>query len=821
MTFLDALRIDSRHSLRRLRHSPALSLTILVTIVIVLAANTTIFSFLNAMVLRKAAVASPDELVAISAADAKTNQPGYFYAETVAAFRAVQQSFAHVSMYNGGGTLRVEPPNGDAFNAGVEAVSVDFFDLMHVHPSAGRFFGAEDDAGPAAVVLSDRLSRRVFSGRQEAVGRTLSIDGKPVLVLGVAPPGFTGLALDGGADLFVSFPTLKILLSSTLPGIRSPNLIARMKDGVSIESARAELSARWPAIQAATIGSLPAAVRTVVDTQRVQLDSAAHGFSGLRRQYGASVLLLMGIAAVMLLIGAVNLSGLLLARSLARSQQYAIQRALGATSARLVQQSILDGMFLSGLGLVVAIPIAWLAVVRVTPLLVARGLPLLQPLTPTSGVLILAVATTAVMGLFIGALPAWRAAVVRPDAALHRGRSVARSLGRAGQGVLVVQVALAMVLVTGASLFAVTLTNLYRNDVQTRTKPILWTRLGLRSGISGPSTESYLRSVVDALSEVPGADGAALSLTYPAFLGFRGVLASSTVSWPGAGGSTITSTGMTEYVTPGFFDVVGIARHRGRDFTWSDNAKAGPVGIINQSLAEKLFGSTDPVGRELTVTSSGVATRVAIVGVVADAAIGRLDAPHVPVVFRPMIQELSRVPVPLAHLRVDGDLAVARDGYVAAVNAQGRHVVRALFTMDAWVDDALLQERLVAGVSASAALIAALLAAIGISGALAYSVAAQVREIGIRMSIGATAQDIVRMVIRQGLSVAIAGVAVGVPLAIGAGRLAQSSLHGIGASDPWLIGGAASCFLITALVAAGLPALRASRILPTEALRQD
>ena len=821
MRFLDALWIDSRHSIRRLRQTPGLSLTVIATLVIVLSANATIFSLFSAIVLRKVSVAAPDELVSIVAADAKTNQVGYFYADTVAAYRSAQRSFTQLAMYNGSGTLQVEPSNSDAFYVGVEAVSHEYFDLTRIQPSAGRFFETRDDAGPAIVVLSDRLSQRIFGNAAAAVGKTLSISGKPVIVVGVTPPGFTGLAFDGGADLFVSFPTLRVLLTSPAPGVRSPNLMARLAPGASLETARAELAARWPAIQTATLGSVPAAMRASVGTQRLELNSVARGISGLRRQYGASLMVLMGLAAVLLAVGAVNLSGLLLARSLARSHQFAVQRALGATRGRLVQQSLLDGLFLALTGFVVAAPIAWSLTTRVTPMLVARALPLQQQLTPTAGVLWLAAATTIVMGSLIGVLPAWRAVTVSTSGAFGRGRSIASSLGWAGRGVLVTQIALAMVLVSGAGLFVITLANLYDNDVQTRTKPILWTRLAQRTSVSGAPGESYVRALVDELSKVRGADAAALSATYPAYLGFPGVLTSSTIAPADAAASASTSTGMTEFVSPGFFDLYGIPRLRGRDFTWADGAKGSPVAIVSESLAATLFPSSDPVGRELTVTSSGVVTRAAIVGVVADAPIGRLDEPHVPVVFRPMTQELSRAIVPLAHIRVGGDLAEARDGYVAAVNSQGRHWVRALFTMDEWVDDALLQQRLVAAVSASAALIAVLLAAVGIFGALAYGVSARVREIGIRMSIGASGRDVVRMIVRQGLLVAIPGVGIGVLLAVAAGRFVQARLYGTSASDPWMLGGASLVFLATAIAASWFPARRASRIQPNDALRQE
>jgi putative ABC transport system permease protein len=308
-----------------------------------------------------------------------------------------------------------------------------------------------------------------------------------------------------------------------------------------------------------------------------------------------------------------------------------------------------------------------------------------------------------------------------------------------------------------------------------------------------------------------------LSFFYPAFLGFPGVVRNTNIS--NAGDTTVSVTGMTEFISPGFFDISGIARIRGRDFEWTDAAKGQPVAIVSESVASQL--RADPIGRELQVVTNGVATRVTVVGVVADAPIGRLDDPHVPVVFRPITQNLTQAAVPIAHVRADGDLATVRDGYVKAVNSLGRNSVRALFTMDGWIDDALLQQRLVAGVSTSAALLSLLLAALGIFGVLGYSVTARGREIGIRMSIGATPSSITRMVVTEGLKVAVVGIVVGGPLAYAASRLVASLLYGVSPGDPKTIIAAAMLFVVTSIAAAWLPAFRAAHVRPLDALRQE
>jgi ABC-type antimicrobial peptide transport system permease subunit len=219
---------------------------------------------------------------------------------------------------------------------------------------------------------------------------------------------------------------------------------------------------------------------------------------------------------------------------------------------------------------------------------------------------------------------------------------------------------------------------------------------------------------------------------------------------------------------------------------------------------------------------SGSTTKeVEIIGVVADTAIGKIRDLHQPVVFRPILQEPTQAQFPLAHVRVTGDLKSVRDGYVRVVESQGRHFVRTLFTLDQWVDYALLRERLIAGLSTFASVVIVLLACIGVYGLLAYAVTSRIREIGVRLALGATRATVVRMIVRDGLAIAVSGVIIGVPCALAGARLVQSWLYGVGPSDPSTIIGASGIFILTSIVASLLPALRASRTDPIAALRDQ
>jgi hypothetical protein len=327
--------------------------------------------------------------------------------------------------------------------------------------------------------------------------------------------------------------------------------------------------------------------------------------------------------------------------------------------------------------------------------------------------------------------------------------------------------------------------------------------------------------LVQQLSRIRGVDAAVLSYYFPGFLGYASFLPTESFAPVAGPEPSPVATGLTEFVSPGFFDMFGIARLRGRDFTWDDDGRAPTVAIVSESLARTLFPTGDVIGRRVCVSSGPARTDVEIVGVVADAPIGGIREPHLAVVFRPMMQDLTRAQSPITSVRVRGDLTAVRDAYVRVVESQGHHFVLALFTLDEWIDFALLQERLIAGLSTSAAALAVFLACIGLYGLLAYAVASRVREIGVRIALGARRTVIVQMIVRDGLIVVVPGVLIGVPCAVAAATLVRSQLYGLAPNDPATIIGVAAVFTVTGFVAALLPALRASKIDPMDALRQE
>jgi predicted permease len=821
---VDALGQDLRYAIRTLRQSPGFSVVAVLTLALAIGANTTVFSLLNAIVLRTVAAEDPSGLAAISVTDARNHQPGYIYLETFAAFRAQQRSFSRLSMYSGGGILRVEA-RGTAADAGVEGIMPEYFGLLGIRPADGRLLTDADlsisDVPIPVVVIADRFRRLMFGRDHSAIGETLMVNGSPLTVVGVTQPGFAGLQADGGTDLFVPLSVLRGMSGDPKRPVRAANVVGRLAPGVRLQQARAEVQARWPAIQAATVPpSLAEMEQATLRSQEIDVASLATGFSTLRRQYGTALTVLVALSAVLLAIGCVNLAGLLLARATRRQHQIAVRVALGASQGRIAQQLLVESVLLVTAGLAVAWPLAfWSTRSLNVALSIARVTPLLHSLTPDARVLLVSTAVTVTTGLLIGVLPAWRAVHVLPGHALHSGRTIAGGVGQASVALLVGQVALSMVLAVGAGLFVQSLRHLQTNDEIFRHRTVLWTRLWRRPGDRAILDRTYWQELLRQLSAIRGVDAVAASNYFPAYLGFPGVL--PTDNYTRAADPREKVPALTELASPAFFEMFGIARLLGRDFVWNDDERSPAVAILNQTAARHLFAGGESLGRHIRVTESGKLAEVEVVGVVADAPIGTIREPHQAVIFRPLLQELGRTQVPDVHVRVSGDMSAVRAEYVRVVQSQGHHIVRGLFTLDGWLDYAVLQERLLAGIASCASLLAVVLGCVGIYGLLAYSATIRVRELGLRMALGATRGAVVRLMVRDGLIIVAAGTGLGVPCALAAGRLLGTQLYGVAPSDPTTLMGAVTVFLLTGVVAALLPAIRAARVDPMIALRAD
>jgi predicted permease len=793
-------------------------LIVIVTLALAVGATAALGSLLNAVVLRTLAVPNPEQLVALSALEPRANLEGYFYADTLKAYRAAQRSFSQMSMYAGGGLLRVEARSGVFENAVMEAVSPSYFDLVGARLSAGRFFSDSD--GPV-VLISEEFRRRVF-GNGSGIGEAIKVDTLPATVIGVVADDYEGLQSDGTFDMIVPFAVTQPAAGSPSRPFRSRQVVGRLAPGASIETARAELLALWPSIQAATLpAALTEAEREGLLRQRPTVEPLASGFSGLRARYATTLSVLLALMGILLAAACANLAGLTLARSLTRRHQVAIRLALGGSPQRVFWQLMVDGILLSAVAFAGAVPLAF-GIVRIVTaaLVIARTDPRLPAMTPDARVLAATALLTVSIGLAIGVVSAWQSVAVRVDEGLRSGRGVIGSLGRFGRGLLVAQVALSMTVLVGAGLFTVTLARLRANDTSLQSQRIVFARAFRIPGDQQTLPPEYYQTLVTELARMPGADGAALSVYYPTYYGNAAAPLPTDYHYARADGSPIDETVLTDFVSPGFFDLFKLPRLQGRDISWDDGPGKPAVALISASLARALFPAGDAVGQQILI--AGPQRRdVEVIGVVADAPYGKLDDPRPLVVFRPITQEVARTQFPMAYVRAVGDMATVRDGYTRVIKSLGHRSLRSFITSSEWVDRALMQERFTAALANFAAALTIFLACIGVYGMLAYSVTARVREIGVRLALGATGGTVVWTIVRDGLAIAVPGVLIGVPCALAAARLVRARLYGIAPDDPRMLLIAAATFLATVLAASLLPALRASRVAPVEALREE
>ncbi|MBY0494929.1 MAG: ABC transporter permease [Cyanobacteria bacterium] len=814
---LDALWLDLQQSVRSILRAPAFSGVFIITIGLALGATTTTASLLKAIVLPTVSISQPHRLVSISVSDPKTDQPGYIYADTFSAYRNAQHSLSSASMYFAR-YFRIEAGTA-AVDAVTEGVTPGYFDALGVTPALGRLFSEIDDAQAPAIVVSDRFRRRLFGDDAAAVGKSVKVAGSMATIIGVTARGFEGLQLDGGTDIFVPLDLMQTLSGSPRSPLRSRNIIGQLAPGVTLAEMRAELLARWPSVQDATVPpSLSATQQQALRALKVVVEPIASGFSPLRDRYGASIAVLVILSAALLAISGVNLIGLMLVRSLTERHQFAVRLAVGASRGRTVRPTILVGLLLTVAGFVASVPVTLLTTRELGAMLAyGRSTPLLQSMAPSGAVLVIVMTIALLLGLAIGVLPALHAMRSGTTGNLHSGRTVSRSLSGPVRLLLVVQVSLSVILVVGAGLFAKTLSNLRSNYTPVKERNVLFTRITRVPGDRGPISGAYVQALVDDLHRVPGVQAAALSVFFPALFQ-SGTVPTNRYTRPDSRSGEISA--LTEYVSPGFFDTFGIARLTGRDFTWTDTGTTEPVVMISESVAVALFGGDDPLGRRLQMLSGSTTKDFQVIGVVADVPFANIREPHQATIFRPILQEPAMAAAPMAHVRFQGDVAAVAKGYTRAVESQGRHFVNVLFTLDAFTDSALLNERMIAWLSTFVSMLVLLLACIGTYSLIAYAVTSRIREVGIRTALGATRTNIIRMIVREGMAVAVPGVAVGLIAALGASALVRSYVYGVDPHDPWAMVASALAFTISIFVVTLFPAMRAARTDPVKALRQ-
>jgi predicted permease len=822
----DALWQDVRHALRHVRRSKGFSSVVVVTLALGIGANAALYTLLNAIVLQKLPVPDADRLAAISLRDPTGAQSRGMFHAAFLELRERQTTFETLFAYTGGRAVTVES-RGATASVTIEGGTPEYYSVLGLRPVLGRVISAEDLPSvtqPAPVaMISHRFWLQHFGGDPSVIGERIEVEGTPLTVIGVMPRGFRGIQVELGSDLFVPLTLVRWVGATTADRNRpmgAQNAMGKLRKGVTLAQARAEIETLWGSLRTmpAPAGATPVE-RAELPNQRIRVESVSTGISLiLRPRYADPLRVLTGLTVLLLAIACVNLSGLLLARAAAREQAMAVCLALGASGPRLVQQLLVESLLLSAAGAVAALPLSWWASRMLVPMIWGASLAARAPSVAPDLRLIGTLAAVAVgCGILVGVLPAWAASRARPFAGLQSGRTVASASGRWGKAVLVVQVALSVVLLFGTGLFARSLAALRGVDLGFSTEHVAWTRLAVKpGGYENFDESSYYPQLVRQISQLSGVEAVGLAYLFPGYWSSDAARMLRPVAAEDIEGAPEVRA-IQDALSPGFFETMQSTLLEGRDFTWHDDRRSPMVAIVNDTLRRKLFPSGNALGRRIRLGADPKVAAVEIVGIARDGSYGNLRVPHVPVVFRPLLQETARIPILI--VRSKARPAALLDPVRGAVASLGREYVRTLYALDGTAEEAMIQERLLAAASTLFGGLALLLAYLGLYALQAYAVARRTREVGVRMALGASRSQIVSMVVSEGFALTALGIALGVPCALGAGRLVGALLVGIAPFDPASLAAAAVFLVAVGLGACFIPARRACAIDPMAALR--
>lgn len=814
---MDALLQDLRYALRHLRHSPGFAASAILILALGVGANTGMFSILNGLMLRELPVHDPGSLVGVTTFGANGARRGILV-PIAELLEQPESPFERACAINGGGVFAVEA-NGVASQGSMATVTGSCFDVFGVKPLWGRTLGPADapvrGRGGLVTVLGYRFWSRTFGSDPNAVGKTIQSEGVDLTVVGVMPEGFVGLQADSGTDFFV--PNYSVTPLRTDRPASAPQLIGRLKSGVTLGAAQAELSARWPALVAeVTPSTLGAAERNNFLDQTPRIESLRLGLNFYRDRYGRSLTIILGLTGVLLLLACINLGGLLLARLNDRTAELGVRLALGSSGFRLGQQMLLEGLLLSMSGALLGIPTSFAFVGLLTSLLPTTLLAHSLDFSPDARVLLITSVIGVMAGIAMSALPLvlmWRR---RARLLSASDRTVVSSTSRWARGMLIVQVALSVIMLTGAALLIRSLYLLRNVNTGVRAEQVVNLKLmPVPGGYRGIDNASYYSGLLDQVAAVPAVRSAGFARLFPRAGDLVG-LPIGVVSDPAP-----QLVAQKESVSPGLFETLGVRLIAGRRPRWTDSPTSQKVAIVNESLAKMLTPDGNALGRVVNYGADPLDRGVEIVGIVADTTLGSLRLPHYPVFYRPMLQAGGFSNYPNLLVKVEGNPLAATSAIADLVKQHGREYAHQVSTLDDVFARSPSNERMSATLAGVVALLAITLAFVGIYSLLAYGVARRTREIGLRVALGAERAAVVRMVMRDGVVLTGIGVAVGVPIALASSGVLRTVLFGVTGADPLVLSASVLFFLALGLVAGIIPARRAASIDPAIALRNE
>ncbi len=823
--WLEQLGQDIRYALRTLRRNPAFATTVILTLALGIGANTAIFSLFQAIMLPSLPIHAADELYFVAHGARGTPSANYPYFERV---RARTDLFAGVTTYLRGRTVKVS--TGESIEtARAQFVSGHYHAVVGVPMALGRGFTSDDDragAGPLVAVISDGYWARKFGRDPQILGRTLTIDGRPLSIVGVTAAGFDGLDPGTRVDVTLPFAVTTLdtpkFLTDHGTWLGDMPIVVRLKPGV--ESVQAD-SAIEVLFQGYLSESDNAWLRKLPGWDRVHasLSPANRGTAGLRNQYSSSVQILMAMVGIVLLIGCANVANLLVARGTARAKEVAVRMSIGAGRLRLVRQFLTESLLLALLGGVLGFGLARVSVNAIGGMVSGASNPVYLNLQPNATVLAFTLAVSMLTGLLFGLAPAVRTTRVDMSPALKStGTTVIRQTrGRwSPRQVLVsVQVGLCVLLVSGAGLLGQTLRNLETRPTGIDRHNLLLFSLDARgTPFAAERVPALCEDLVARTVSRAGVISGSCSRNLP--INSRGNAGPLEV--PGAPPQPLNARMVfTNMVTPDYFRTFGIGVVAGRMFDARDSANAQKVAIVNRALARFFFGKDDAVGRSVHFYKDD-ANPMTIVGIVEDATQRSLREEPPMTIYTPLAQLRQPEGLVTVALRTTDNPSSLAGPMRAEVRALAPDVVVDDFrTMEQQIGAELVRERLLAMLSMAFAALAVVLSCVGLYGVVTYDVSRSLRDLGIRMALGAQRLDVLRQVIRGAALISSIGIAVGLLATLAGTRVVGSLLFGVTARDPLTLAAAAALLMLTTVIASYIPARRASRIDPALVLRTE
>jgi len=845
---------DASYALRTMRHHKSVIAIMIAILALGIGANTAMFTLIDALMLRPLPVEHPEQLVTIGDPQRTGSMSQGTPNPSLASYPVYEdlrdQNKVFSGLYANGRVLLFNatiPRAGGSASAGADAehpsgryVSGNFFKVLGVRPFLGRTFADDEDKTPGddpVLVISYAYWQSRFGGDRSAVGSTITMNGTPMTIIGVAPKDFWGDIVGQRPNMWVPI-MMQPVLDAHEAALKDRQtswllLMGRLAPGVSVEQARAQITTIYKRTLIDHAGKDLGGIERGMKRRPIRVEPGARGFSYYRESLASFLYTLMAAVGLVLLVVCANVANLMLSRAAARGREMSVRMALGAGRGRLLQQLLTESVIIAVIGGALGLLVAYWGSQTLLKLAGGGPRPIPIDVRPDGRILAFTAAVALVTALLFGLAPALRATRIQLAGALRaQGRNLVGAGSRffsPGKILVVAQVALSLLLLVATGLLVRTTIGLLNADVGIARDQLVIAQVdAARAGYAGPRLVALMRDLIQRASQVPGAASASLSENGV----FSGTESGTTVQVEGFTART-DSDSVVAYddVGPGYFATTGAHLLRGRDIEVRDNETAPKVAVVNQTMANYYFPNGDAVGHHLTDER----TSREIVGVVSDIEEQNVRAPHTRRFYMATLQLGCQPNADTSctsgspgafYLEIRSRPGVNPARLVEPVrraikSADPSLAVLSVDPLTENISASISAELLVAKVVSAFGVLALVLASLGLYGVMAYATVRRTAEFGLRMALGAQSAAMTRMVLRESMLLVVAGALIGIPAALAAAPLLKSLLYGVRAFDPSSVAIAVAAMTLTAAVAAALPALRASRVSPMEALREE